>query len=108
MPYYQSYFLQSQYMGEQALNPTLSPQAVYQPQMQKVYQGELIDENVGAVTGDLTKQPTVAGTAFAGGQTGQAALATPTIIGQAPTFDAATGTARREEAAQGTTTTADS
>ena len=96
-----------QYMGEQALNPTLSPQAVYQPQMQKVYQGELIDENVGAVTGDLTKQPTVAGTAFAGGQTGQAALATPTIIGQAPTFDAATGTARREEAAQGTTTTAD-
>ena len=36
--------------------------------MQKVYQGELIDENVGAVTGDLTKQPTVAGTALQEGK----------------------------------------
>ncbi len=92
-----------QYMGEQALNPILSPQAVYQPQMQKAYQGELIDEGIGAVTGDLTKQPSVADTAFAGGQTGQASLATPTIIGQAPTFDAASGTATQGTAAQGAT-----
>ena len=96
-----------EFMGEQAVNPTLAPQAVFQPQFQGIGAGELIDPNVGAVTGDLTQRPTVAGTAFAGEQTGQAALATPTVIGQAPTVDAATGTARREEAAQGTTTTAD-
>jgi hypothetical protein len=96
-----------EFMGEQAVNPTLAPQAVYQPQFQGIGAGELIDPNVGAVTGDLTQQTAVAPTATAQGVTGQAALATPTIIGQAPTVDAATGTARREEAAQGTTTTAD-
>ena len=92
-----------EYMGEQAVNPIISPQAVYQPQFQKVYQGELIDENIGAVTGDLTKQPSLADIATAQGVTGQAALATPTVIGQAPIVRGATGTATQGTAAQGTT-----
>ena len=58
-----------EFMGEQAVNPTLAPQAVFQPQFQGIGAGELIDPNVGAVTGDLTQQTAVAPTATAEGVT---------------------------------------
>ena len=81
-----------EFMGEQAVNPLLAEQAVYQPLQQTVQTDELINPNTGQVIGDVTTPTTSATLATAAQAPVQPAVGyQATLAGIAPQVQAAQG-----------------